>query len=656
MKSMIWALLSVLAIFVFGISMLNIFEPEYAYFPPSEKTLNDQMSVQSVQTEGYDVWGTTISKEESKTIHTKGDHSTPSPRNGAVHINDSLLQLGRKTFYQETFGNEVFMTDIAGIVDGAFTIPNIAKAIVSLRGEGTTNLQVELAKTVTIAGRTFNKGSMIDTGIDVPRGAYTPLGLPIKYADGRLRVGISCAACHATVDRETKMVIEGAPNTDFNAGLLLALATNSTAYLTHAEIGNIKKYMDSLDRTVVTTDGKKASLPNPIAIEEAVDSTFLKWSPGNFDSTIDMKANPAQIPDSFTLGDHPYGWSGFAAAGPFKGLSVFSNNVHAQNSDSLSQADVSHVLFGMDKEVYLGTILQNSANPKFRYKVNSIIKPSDFFASVDPTPGVPGVNEMIKPPTFPKLTLVAPDGLFLSSPGYRFGEQVNSMAAWQNTIAPPKQPEKVDTKTVALGQEVFSRAGCIACHAGDALTNNQVIPVNVIKTEPSRAKALKKTEKLFTEAVLYGFDTPVPLPENATPLKVPTQHLDREQIKLAFAHGDSQGGYKVPSLIGLYWTAPYLHDGGVAVGPDPATQLGIQGTLMKGIYPDPANSLRALVDKELRQKVIAANKSSKDLQFTHVSGIGHEYWVDSTTQFTKEEQEALIKYLLSVGSDLKQSK
>ncbi len=143
-------------------------------------------------------------------------------------------------------------------------------------------------------------------------------------------------------------------------------------------------------------------------------------------------------------------------------------------------------------------------------------------------------------------------------------------------------------------------------------------------------------------------NTPVPLPNGARALKVPTDLFDKEQIKLAFAHGDSEGGYKVPSLIGLYWTAPYLHDGGVAVGKDAKTQLGVTATLMKGIQPDPTNSIRALVDKKLREQVVNANRSSKDLQSVHVQGIGHEFWVDSSTGFTEKEQEALIKYLLSL--------
>lgn len=119
--------------------------------------------------------------------------------------------------------------------------------------------------------------------------------------------------------------------------------------------------------------------------------------------------------------------------------------------------------------MYLGTLLQNAANPKYRYDPKSGLKPTEFFAKVDPTPGVPGVNEMIKPPSFPKLTVVAPDGLVIGSPGYKVGEQLNAMAAYQNTITPPKHKEKVDSKRTVLGENVFKRASCITCHAGKPL-------------------------------------------------------------------------------------------------------------------------------------------------------------------------------------------
>jgi hypothetical protein len=617
---------------------------EYAFLPKEDDVVKYEANNQT----GTDIWGKWISAETGKAekLSADGKETSVSAKHGAIVVDKQLLQLGREVFYKETFGNEVFLTDIMGIVNGPLTMTNIAKAIIALKGKGTTNLQVELAKNITIGDRTYKKGEKIDTGIDVPKGSFLPLGMPVVWDHGKLRIGISCAACHATVDPKTKKVVEGAPNNDLNAGLLMALATNSAAYFTHADIKSLKRYIRSMDRMVVDSKGRKSSLPDPRLLEKEADRIFASWPRGNFDSTIDMKANPSQIPDSFTLGDHPYGWSGFAAAGPFRGLSTFSNNVHAQNADSLAQSEISEALFGVDKEVYIGTILQNAANPKFRYKPNMNEKPSEFFAKVDPTPGVVGVNKLVAPPQFPKVSLVAPDGLVVSEPGYRFNEQNNAVAAWQNTINPPSLSAKMDAEQIERGRGVFIRAGCIRCHAGAYLTNNRVVSAKVVGTEPSRAQALKKTEKVFGEALFYAPDTPVPVPKNAEVLKVPTEQLDKEQIRLAFAHGNSPGGYKVPSLIGLSWSAPYLHDGGVAVGPN--GELGLTETLGKGIVPDARNSLRSLIDRTLRQQVIRANVSDPQLRAVHVSGDGHRYWIDSQAGFTKEEQEAVIDYLLSL--------
>ncbi|MBU5442329.1 electron transport protein [Paenibacillus sp. MSJ-34] len=637
-----------------GIAAVFAFQPEYAYMPKADNVLNPAAITAKSRTDQdvrvYDVWGKTVKTNGTVQAQASADGKNElSPGQGAVEINEALLRLGRKSFYKETFGNEVFLTDIMGIVDGPLTLPKIAKAIVKLQGKGTSNLQVELDKSVKIGNKTYKKGDLIDTGIDVPKGAYAPLGMPVKFSGGKLKVGISCAVCHATVDAKTKQVVEGAPNADLNAGLLLAMATNSAAYFTHTDVGNLSRYLQDMSKgTVPTSDGKTTTLPDPKKLEADVDETLAKWPRGNFDSTIDLKSNPAQIPDSFTKDAHPYGWSGFAIAGPFKGLGTFSNNVHAQNSDSLAQSEVSSALFGIDKELYMGTILQNAANPKFRYRPQSGQKPSEFFAKVDPTPGVPGTNELIKLPSYPKLSLIAPDGLFASSPGYHVGEQVNAMSAWQNTIVPP--PALISGKPGVLdeGRAVFVKEKCITCHSGSAYTNHKIIDVRTIKTEPSRARAMKATESIFGRASIYAPDTLVPVKKNAKVLKVPAAHLDPKQVKMSFAHGESQGGYKVKGLIGLYWTAPYLHDGGVAVGRNEQIELGIPGTLQQGIAPDPFNSLKALVDRGLRKKVVAANRADAKLRDVHVRGAGHEFWVDEKAGFTKKQQDALIRYLLSL--------
>jgi hypothetical protein len=222
------------------------------------------------------------------------------------------------------------------------------------------------------------------------------------------------------------------------------------------------------------------------------------------------------------------------------------------------------------------------------------------------------------------------------------------MAAWQDTIVPPPANLTADTATKRRGRQVFERAQCASCHSGPFLTNHKVVPSTELGTNSVRAMALQKTEKNFEAPVLYTFDTPVPLPHNPQRLPVPTNDLDQQQINLAWAHNGSEGGYKVPALVGLYWSAPYLHDGGIAVGKDSESELGLPGTVEKNIAPHPANSLEALLDRELRSRVIAANEASPALRRMNVQGVGHNYWVDRQSGFTDEERRALILYLLTL--------
>lgn len=173
------AILAIAAVLIAAVFLtLRCLEPEYAYMPPKEKVISKEN-----RTNGYDMWGTFVSNKDA-------DRLRVSSQKGAVKVDDRLHHLGRDVFYKETFGNEVFLTDILGLLDGPITVTNMTKAIAALKGKGTTNLRVELAKTVKIGGKTFKKGEMIDTGIDVPKGAFAPLGMPFKYSDGKIKAGI----------------------------------------------------------------------------------------------------------------------------------------------------------------------------------------------------------------------------------------------------------------------------------------------------------------------------------------------------------------------------------------------------------------------------------------------------------------------------------
>ncbi|WP_026700814.1 hypothetical protein [Salibacterium aidingense] len=619
------------------------------YTPPPDKIVNSGKEHRESK-QAYDVWGHAVSEEEAATLlETEKGREYLAEENGAVPIDEDLLSLGEESFYEKTFGNEVFLTDVMGILDGPLSLFDFMKAIAKLRGKPTDNLQVELPETVTIGNTKLEKGTMIDTGLDVPKGAAMPLGMPVTVDRGRMKAGISCALCHARVDMNSGgKVVEGATNTNLNTGTLLALASNSASYFTHADIENLEDYIKENNPSVQNSEGERELLPDREAFEKAVDETLLSWPPGFFDATIDMEANPTQVADSFTFGDHPYSWSGMGSIGTFRGLTTLNNNVQAQGADPLGQAQASRELFDMDPEVYFGTLLQNAANKEFRYDPESGQKPSEFFKTVDPFPESPGVNETVKLPTYPKVSRISPQGYVVSSRGSKVNEENNAMSAFQNTLVPPESGRHPDKNTVDQGRKVFEKAGCISCHSGRYKTNNRIIPADEIGTQPSRAKALEATEKLWEKPLIYSPDTSVPVPEDAAILKAPSNHIDKQQKDLGFAHGDSNGGYKVKGLAGVYWQAPYLHDGGVAVGPNKKEDIGIPGTFDQGIHPDPFNSMSALVDRKLRQKVIRSNQSSQKLTDLNIEGTGHEFWVDQPAGFSPEEQEALVEYVLSL--------
>jgi hypothetical protein len=330
-------------------------------------------------------------------------------------------------------------------------------------------------------------------------------------------------------------------------------------------------------------------------------------------------------------------------AGPFRGLSVLTNNVHALNSDALTNVGASAALFRTDPEMYLAVALQAAPSSRYRWRPDGGERPSAFLARVDPTPGAPGVSDVVTLPTHPDGSLVAPNSVWSSVAGRTVWEDVNAMSAWQNTLLAPVGPGDVSKR--GLGRIVFERAGCAECHAGPYLTNHRVLPVAAIGTDGTRARALARNAAILPPPVAFAFDLPVPLPAEARTLEVPLASVDRAQVALAFA-GDGVGGYKVPSLVGLAWTAPYLHDGSIAAG-TAATDLGLPGTLGKNVLPDPRASLRALVDRALRARVIAANDADDDLRRLGIRGTGHERWVDAPAGFGADEQDTLLDYLMT---------
>jgi hypothetical protein len=609
----------------------------------------------------YDVLGHTVSQAEAaELLQTEAGRRQLSPENGAVEITEELLEQGRKSFYTETFGNEVLFTDVIGILDGPLGLPKLSKAILALKGQPTDNLQVTLDEEVTLGDRTFPAGTVLNTGLDVPAGSPFPLGLVTHVKNARPLAGVTCALCHATVNPDTGKIIEGATNTDVNLGLLLALAPNSAALFRQTDVNPTE--IPPGNHTYINDEGETANLPDAEQVEKAVDGALLSWPPGNFVSNGDMKNNSAQVPSSYTHEAFPYAWSGVASIGWFHGLTTLNNAVFGLNADPTTTADAAPEVLGIGKETYLGTMLQNAPNDHYRLPEGG--KPSEFFESVDPTPGSPGINWTIKMPEYPKGTLFMQNGLMAATPGHLVAAQLNGMSAWQNTLAPPPNEAVTDVASIQRGAKIFENANCATCHSGRYFTNHRVIPQREVKTQPVRAPASKDFAEAFVPPDTYAPNEPVPLPADPVVISVPTDITPEEDIKLAYAQSDPKGGYKVMKLIGVYLHAPYLHDGGVAASAtalkqaedgwygiaDPS-QIGMVGTFMRYIKPDPAASLRMLVDRNLREPMVEANRANPDLQRANVSGQGHEYWVDKKAGFDPQDQTDLVNFLLALDDN-----
>lgn len=657
-----WRSVLVLVGFVLVISLVA-YQIELALpgTPKRTKTFTPITQPTPQEIGSYDILGRVVSKAEAEQLlQTEAGQQQLSPEQGAIEITEDLITLGREAFYSETFKNEIFATDVVGAINGPINLVSLSKALLALRGQPTTNLQVPIDREVTLGGRTFTAGSVLNTGLDVPAGSLIPLGMRTFVEKGKVRIGLTCAACHATVDRNTGRILEGAPNNDLNMGLILATASNTAAMFRQTGVNPMQLPPGS--RSYINSDGQTALLPDPEALESAVDAEFLSWPPGNFDSTGTLVNNPSQIPSSYTFAGWPYGWSGHAAIGWFHGLTTLNSNVHATNSDATTGAEGSPLQLGIDKDTYLGVLLQNAANPAFQLPDG--VQPSVFFQQIDPTPGEPAINEVVRMPGYPKGSPFMLDGLMASSPGLPVGQQLNGMSAFQNTLAPPRNATEVDSDTLRQGAAVFTQANCVSCHSGRYFTNNRVMAQTEVGTQPSRAPAEGPMARSFVRPRAYPSHLPVPLPSDPAIVDVPADITPLEDQQLAFGINDPKAGYKVPSLIGLYLTAPYLHDGGVAatanaLQPDAngqftvaqAAQMGMAGTLMQGVLPDPEASLRVLVDRTLRQAAIVANQANPDLPISHVDGSGHEYWVDTAAGFTPDEQTALIQFLLSLDDD-----
>lgn len=626
----------------------------------------------------YDYFGQLLTPTQAAQLVSSKGLSPSDPASyqkiGAVQITQQLIDKGEDIFFNRKIGDTFGLQKVFGFQAGFNLLaPEITKAVRDLKGQSTTNLRITLQKNLQLGSRTFAAGTVLNTGLDVEKGKRIPIGLK---GGGDL----TCAICHA-VALPTGGHLKGVPNGDLAITFFIAAAPNSSAAFARINLNPFDPKYQGNGKTIINSQGQQVKLPDPQKFEAAFDDAALDIPPGQFESSPDTINNTTQIPTNFTFKSGPYLPDGQFAVGPFAGLSAQANSVHSSEVNLLAAAQLSAQTIGIDPEVYLGIALQNATDPSIRLPQGPPVKPSQWLRQVAPNITAAELEDQVPVPgvgSYPNLkpSLFTYNGLVFSPKTGKatdpasgpFLFAANAMAAFENSLVPPpnRTPENQQALTsgsVQRGAQIFQQAGCVSCHISPFFTDNKIHPISQIKTNPARAESRIGFNQLLVPPKMYSLNTPVPIPANAQVVDIPTDGISASPTTLP--NGIlPDGGYKTMSLRGLYLSAPYLHDGGVAVragtfqsGPqgrffvaDP-TGLGLPGTLGQGKPADSASSLRALVDRRLRRRVITANQANPGLKRSNLDGTGHEFFVDEAAGFTPAQQTDLVNFLLALDDN-----
>ncbi len=628
----------------------------------------------------YDYFGKLLNPQDAAALVEQRGFDSNDPisyqRIGAVEITQELITKGQDIFFNRKIGDTFGLQGVFGFGVGIATIlPELKTAIGKLQGQPTTNLQIILEKDITLGSRTFPQGTVINTGLKMEKGGTFPIGLGVTP-----NLDISCAACHVSLSKQGERLV-GVPNGEIATPLLVALAPNSSAGFSRLKFNPLNPEYRGNGKIILDSKGNEVELPDPEKFEKAFDDAVLDVPFGNFESSSDSINNTTQIPSIFTFKNHPYFFDGQFAVGPFAGLSANNNGVHSSEINLLAAAQLSAETLNIDPEVYIGTFLQNAANPQLRLPEGVIVKPSEWLRQILPKPVTAELEDQVAAPgtgTYPNLrpNLFTYNGLIFSpnsenpndiaSGSFLFAN--NAMSAFQNSLVPPANKtsenwQALSKNSVKRGAKVFEKANCATCHIPPFFTDNKIHPIDEIRTNPARAESRLAINNLLVPPKLYTFNTPVPIPANAEVLDVPTRGISNNSTTLPKGILP-KGGYKTTSLRGLYLSAPYLHDGGVSVRAGSLkvnsngsfevidkSGLGLTGTLSQSIPADAASSLRALVDRNLRALVVKANKANPSLVRSNLDGTGHNFYVDRQAGFNFNQQTDLINFLLALDDD-----
>ena len=173
----------------------------------------------------------------------------------------SLVEQGRDIFRYDTFGDEVFWTDQLGLDQlVAATTPRQALDLgLKVDSDALTKSQLQAIKHGTL--------NLDDPAVTVQLVKQKAvLGVVGTSTNGTLRVGLSCAVCHSTVDNSIApgigRRIDGLASRDLNVGAIVA------------SVPKLQPLVDLL------------SLADPGITTDDVKNVLLAWGPGKFDAEL----------------------------------------------------------------------------------------------------------------------------------------------------------------------------------------------------------------------------------------------------------------------------------------------------------------------------------------------------------------------------------
>jgi len=596
----------------------------------------------------------------------------PAPK---ANLNPAVVDLGTKILANETFGNEVFWTQILGLLNGSIEVngqsvgvlPIILDSIDSLDGTKgnlftgngnafTQNLVINIPPNTTLDGIIKLPAGPFATGLAVPKGSPVPVGVvPVavssstpgslnpstvnsSYPNQNFTFGVSCSLCHEVVLKDGSRM-PGMANNQLQIGAIFAFSSNSAALFPLG--GAMPSDIDPFKSGQIKFDNDGDGIVDKdqaIDFERLIDEEFLLTPKGYFDVTLDARTNPTQTPVNSTNGNQPLLWDGLFDNNT---AGLTDNFVHTVLLDVTSltalvgtpaQGLFPYLEKGSDS--YLTTLIQRSPTQIA----------GKTFADIDPQPNVAGI--LARARAVPVLSKQGILGIqaFLPNPGISTLSQDNaaeeavdaamtSFNGIANTSIENKQA--LDSGSVLKGAKVFIEADCLRCHPGPFFTANTITALEDIGTEPTRAK-------------------------DSSPFKALSEVLGTTSVV----------GYKTQAKRFLFATAPYLHDGGMAAARSkaggPIDIFGVVATLFSGIEPEPRASLEIMLNPELKAKAIQANKTQK-IPFSRtgqtpssiaITGEGHNFFVApgmpkplGKGSFKQQDVDNLINFLLALDDD-----